>query len=214
MKNNPEKAQFEAFGRRGQKPPEEPEKKETQIEADLSAEALAKEGKTISLAREAEEAFSRNDFDAALLKLRELQRITSKEEEKEHIDTNAITATLEKLLKEGASKNDVARGLAGVGTVEAMALREKLLKEGANKSYVAYGLAGVGTVEAMALREKLLKEGASKSDVAWGLAGVLAEDAMEFRKRHFGDNPTLFAKSFSTGWSTIDGVVCQYGYEK
>ena len=66
---NPEKAQFEAFGRRGQKPPEEPEKKEPQIEAE----------KTISLAREAEEAFSRNDFDAALQKLRELQRATSPE---------------------------------------------------------------------------------------------------------------------------------------
>ncbi len=66
---NPEKIQFEAFGRRGQKPPEEPEKKEPQIEAE----------KTISLAREAEEAFSRNDFDAALEKLRELQRATSPE---------------------------------------------------------------------------------------------------------------------------------------
>ncbi|MCG2690815.1 DUF5701 family protein [Candidatus Parcubacteria bacterium] len=66
---NPEKIQFEAFGRRGQKPPEEPEKKEPQIEAE----------KTISLAREAEEAFSRNDFDAALEKLRELQRATSSE---------------------------------------------------------------------------------------------------------------------------------------
>lgn len=66
---NPEKTQFEAFGRRGQKPPEESEKKEPQIEAE----------KTISLAREAEEAFSRNDFDAALEKLRELQRATSPE---------------------------------------------------------------------------------------------------------------------------------------
>jgi hypothetical protein len=66
---NPEKAQFEAFGRRGQKPPEESEKKEPQIEAE----------KTISLAREAEEAFSHNDFDTALAKLRELQRTTSPE---------------------------------------------------------------------------------------------------------------------------------------
>jgi len=86
MKNNPEKLQpsqhesepaetkpdvtaFEAFGKRGQRPPEEPDKKETRIEAE----------KTISLAREAEEAFSRNDFDTTLLKLRELQRATSPE---------------------------------------------------------------------------------------------------------------------------------------
>ncbi|MBI5004997.1 MAG: hypothetical protein HZC03_00070 [Candidatus Lloydbacteria bacterium] len=60
---------FEAFGKRGQRPPGDKEKKEPQIEAE----------KTISLAREAEEAFSRNDFDAALEKLRELQRATSPE---------------------------------------------------------------------------------------------------------------------------------------
>ena len=64
-----ETTKFEAFGRRGQKPPDGPEKKEPQIEAE----------KTISLAREAEEAFARNDFNAALDKLRELQRATSPE---------------------------------------------------------------------------------------------------------------------------------------
>ena len=60
---------FEAFGKRGQRPPDRPEKKDPQIEAE----------KTISLAREAEEVFSRNDFDAALEKPRELQRATSPE---------------------------------------------------------------------------------------------------------------------------------------
>ncbi|MBI3335640.1 MAG: hypothetical protein HY001_04035 [Candidatus Portnoybacteria bacterium] len=60
---------FEAFGRRGQKSPDGQEKKEPQIEAE----------KTIALAREAEEAFSRNDFSAALEKLRELQRAASPE---------------------------------------------------------------------------------------------------------------------------------------
>src|SRR3989338_7453547 len=79
----PDVTAFEAFGKRGQRPTGDQEKKEPQIEAE----------KTISLAREAEEAFSRNDFDAALLKLRELQRATSPEgvvESKYH----------EKLLKE------------------------------------------------------------------------------------------------------------------
>ena len=65
----PDVTAFEAFGKRGQRPTGDQEKKEPQIEAE----------KTISLAREAEEAFSRNDFDAALLKLRELQRATSPE---------------------------------------------------------------------------------------------------------------------------------------
>lgn len=59
---------FEAFGKRGQGPGDR-EKKEPQIEVE----------KTISLAREAEEAFARNDFNAALDKLRELQRTTSPE---------------------------------------------------------------------------------------------------------------------------------------
>jgi len=65
----PDVTAFEAFGKRGQRPTGDQEKKEPQIEAE----------KTISLAREAEEAFSRNDFDAALEKLRELQRATSPE---------------------------------------------------------------------------------------------------------------------------------------
>jgi hypothetical protein len=65
---NPEKAQFEAFGKSGKRP-DRPEKREPHIEAE----------KSISLAREAEEAFSRNDFDEALNKLRELRRAASPE---------------------------------------------------------------------------------------------------------------------------------------
>ena len=59
---------FEAFGKRGQRPGDK-EKKEPQI---ASEQAL-------SLAREAEEAFVRNDFNATLEKLRELQRAASPE---------------------------------------------------------------------------------------------------------------------------------------
>ncbi len=59
---------FEAFGKRGQRPGDQ-EKKEPQIESEQA----------ISLAREVEEAFARNDFNAALDKLRELQRTTSPE---------------------------------------------------------------------------------------------------------------------------------------
>ena len=139
---------FEAFGKRGQRPPGGQEKKEPQIEAK----------KTISLAREAEEAFSRNDFDAALLKLRELQRAASPEKTPERKEGFAVLIS--------------------------------------------------NTME------KLLKEGADKSDVAWGLAGVGTPEAMEFRKKHFSGDPTLYTKSFNTGWTSIDGIICQYGYEK
>ena len=91
---------------------------------------------------------------------------------------------------------------------------EKALEEGAKKNYVAVGLAGVGTKESMELRERLLKEGASKNYVAEGLVGVNTEEAEKFRRKHFGDDPDLFAQSYSTGWSEYNGVICRYGYEK
>ena len=123
-----------------------------------------------------------------------------------------ITAYLERLLAEGVDKHYVALCLSGVGTPEAMTFREKLLAEGADKNNVALGLSGVGTPEAMTFREKLLAEGADKNSVAWGLAGVNSEEAFKFRKERLSD-PTLQARSFETGWSATDGVICRYGYE-
>ena len=62
--------------------------------------------------------------------------------------------------------------------------------------------------------EKALEEGAKKNYVAVGLAGVNTEEAEKFRRKHFGDDPDLFAQSYSTGWSEYNGVICRYGYEK
>jgi len=87
-------------------------------------------------------------------------------------------------------------------------------EKGADRDDVAWGLAGVGTTESMKLRKELLEKGADKSDIAYGLAGVNTKEAEEFRKEYFGNEPTLFAKSYSTGYSVYDGVICQYGYEK
>ncbi len=129
------------------------------------------------------------------------------------VGTPESMALRERLLKEGADRGSVAWGLAGVSTPESMALRERLLKEGAGKGYVAYGLAGVSNPESMALRERLLKEGIDKDYVARGLAGVITKEAQEFREKYFGDNPTLLAKSYSTGWTDYDGIICRYGYE-
>ena len=61
--------------------------------------------------------------------------------------------------------------------------------------------------------KELLKEGAGKGFVAQGLAGVGTKEAQEFRKKYFGDNPTLMAKSYSTGWSEYNGIICRYGWE-
>ena len=49
---------------------------------------------------------------------------------------------IEKMLKEGADKDRVAEGLAGLDSDRAWELRERLLKEGADKGWVALGLAG------------------------------------------------------------------------
>ena len=48
---------------------------------------------------------------------------------------------------------------------------QKLMDEGANKDYVAEGLAGLDSDRAWEMRERLLKEGADKGWVAVGLAG-------------------------------------------
>jgi len=79
----------------------------------------------------------------------------------------------------------------------------------------------------MALRERLLeevrlleergdKDAAKdlKSSIASGLAGVNTEEAEEFRKKHFADDPNLFASSYITSCVFHDAVVCRYGYEK
>ena len=118
--------------------------------------------------------------------LKEVEEMKGKEtrEFESEIDVEKITSELERLLREGADKNGVARGLAGVGTQESMEMRERLLREGANKDYVAWGLAGVGT-----------------------------QEAYEFRSRHLTD-PTIQARSFSAGSLVIEGVVCRYGYEQ
>jgi hypothetical protein len=60
----------------------------------------------------------------------------------------------------------------------------------------------------------LLKQGADKESVAQSLAGVNTESAEEFRRKYFSDEPDLIAKSYSTGWTVHDGVICRYSYEK
>ena len=117
-------------------------------------------------------------------KEKEEEKAETKETKESREIADKIVNELERLLEEGADKNDVALGLAGVGTHEAMLMRERLLKEGADKNYVACSLAGVNT-----------------------------EDGFDFRKKFFGDNPAQAAESFETGCSVTDGVICRYGYE-
>src|SRR3989338_4548897 len=174
----PDVTAFEAFGKRGQRPTRDQEKKEPQIEAE----------KTISLAREAEEAFSRNDFDAALLKLRELQRATSPEgvvESKYH----------EKLLKEFERQVETITGkeyaeAAGMKPDEYRKMFEPLKER----------------IQEIAGREKEMKEGhiplviVIKNDVIGG------EKAMPLIELEDKNGYTTMSADEIKGFKPIEGV--------
>ena len=61
----------------------------------------------------------------------------------------------------------------------------------------------------MTMRQWLIDNGADKNYVAQGLAGVATEEAERFRKEVLVE-PTLIARSYSTGWTELDAVVCRY----
>ena len=94
--------------------------------------------------REEGPAKTAQDYQKIIESIEEIEAIFKRREEVQTIVNN-----LQEALEQGADPNDVARGLAGVGTKEAMELRERLLEEGASPNDVARGLAGVGTKEAM-----------------------------------------------------------------
>ncbi len=135
-----------------------------------------------------------------------------RQEKREKI-ASSITGVLSELLDNGADQDSIARGLAGVGTPEAMAMRKELLNNKADKDYIARGLAGVGTPEAMAMRKELLDNGANQDFIARGLAGVNNKSGVAFRERYFSSDPTQHARSYSTNSLILDGVVCRYGWE-
>jgi hypothetical protein len=203
----------ESFEKHFAKKPEEPKSPSPEKTREEKALELARQIMTIM--RKPPEEKTIEDYQRIIELAKQIEALYEEKERDYEAEVKIIVANLEQALKQGANKNSVAEGLAGVGTPEAMALRKRLIKEGASKDSVARGLAGVGTPEAMALRERLIKEGATKDYyVAQGLAGVNTEEAEEFRKKYFADNPTLIAKSYSTGWPAYDGVICRYGYEK
>jgi hypothetical protein len=61
--------------------------------------------------------------------------------------------------------------------------------------------------------KELLEKGANMNYVARGLAGVNTEEAQKFRKLHFNKDATLWAKSYASDSTIINGIVCQYGFE-
>ena len=103
----------------------------------------------------------------------------AKEKKEKTIETSAefeafeekVLEYMERLLREGANKDSIARGLAGLNSEKAWELRERLLAEGVGNGHIARGLAGLDSEKAWELRERLLLEGADKDYIALGLAG-------------------------------------------
>ena len=129
---------------------------------------------------------------------------TEKERSLEAFEEKALDY-IEKLLKEGAGKDWVAQGLAGLDSEKAWEMRERLIKEGASKDWVAQGLAGLDSERAWETRERLLKEGSDKGWVAQGLAGLDSERAWEMRERLIkeGANKDLVAQGLAGDYTTF-----------
>ena len=100
---------------------------------------------------------------------------------------------IQTLLSQGADKDSVAIGLAGLDSDKAWEMRETLLSQGANKGFVALGLAGIDSDKAWEMRETFLSQGADKNRVALGLAGLDSEKAWEMRE-------TLLSQGVDKGW--------------
>ena len=98
------------------------------------------------------------------------------------LDSDKAWEMRETLLSQGAGKDYVARGLAGLDSDKAWEMRETLLSQGANKNYVAEGLSGLDSDKAWEMREILLSQGADKGWVAIGLAGLDSDKAWEMRE--------------------------------
>jgi len=112
------------------------------------------------------------------------------------LDSDKAWEMRETLLSQGANKDWVAMGLAGLDSDKAWEMRETLLSQGAGKDYVARGLAGLDSDKAWEMRETLLSQGANKNYVAEGLSGLDSDKAWEMRE-------ILLSQGADKGWVAI-----------
>ena len=132
------------------------------------------------------------------LKLKEKQK--AKEQETKELDFAKFEEKaldyIEKLLSDGADKDWVVQGLAGLDSDRAWTMRERLLNEVSNKGLIATGLAGLDSDRAWAMRERFFKEGtARRYDVVEGLAGLDSDRAWAMREE-------LIKELSNKGWVT------------
>ena len=99
------------------------------------------------------------------------ERIHLREKEDDQEFQKKALDYIQTLLSQGANKDSVARGLAGIDSDKAWEMRETLLSQGADKNRVALGLAGLDSEKAWEMRETLLSQGVDKGWVARGIYG-------------------------------------------
>jgi hypothetical protein len=143
--------------------------------------------------------FEKRNEVAFELKILEVVKGEKKVEEKEFdfekFEEKALDY-IEKLLSDGADKDWVVQGLAGLDSDRAWTMRERLFNEISNKGLIAIGLAGLDSDRAWAMRERFFKEGAAKRyDVVDGLAGLDSDRAWAMREE-------LLKKISNKGWVT------------
>ena len=114
-----------------------------------------------------------NKYETKCYKSEKLESENPEKNERaeKYLSEEKILDKLDKLIKEGAGKGYIARGLAGLDSDRAWQMRDKFIEEGADKGSIARGLAGLDSDRAWKMRDKLIKEGAGKGYIARGLAG-------------------------------------------
>ncbi|NCQ12996.1 hypothetical protein GW804_02840, partial [Candidatus Falkowbacteria bacterium] len=103
-----------------------------------------------------------NKYETKCYKSEKLESENPEKNERaeKYLSEEKILDKLDKLIKEGAGKGYIARGLAGLDSDRAWQMRDKFIEEGADKGSIARGLAGLDSDRAWKMRDKLIKEGA------------------------------------------------------
>ena len=124
-----------------------------------------------------------NKYETKCYKSEKLESENPEKNERaeKYLSEEKILDKLDKLIKEGADKGYIARGLAGLDSDRAWQMRDKFIEEGADKGSIARGLAGLDSDRAWKMRDKLIKEGAGKGYIARGLAGLDSDRAWQMR---------------------------------
>ena len=124
-----------------------------------------------------------NKYETKCYKSEKLESENPEKNERaeKYLSEEKILDKLDKLIKEGAGKGYIARGLAGLDSDRAWQMRDKFIEEGADKGSIARGLAGLDSDRAWKMRDEFIKEEAGKGSIALGLAGLDSDRAWQMR---------------------------------